>query len=203
MAKKIKISFFLLYAIILTILLCHKYYSYIKPIINNEILVANYLSIENPPTNKKNNVKDEPYLAILEIPKINLKRGFFNLKSNKNSVNKNITLIASSNMPDVAMGNLILAAHRGNSNVSFFDKLPLLEKGDAINIYYNNYKYTYIYDHNYDVLKDGTVELKRDYRKTTITLITCKEKNKDLQTVYIGYLKDKCYNDKKGVDYEE
>ena len=51
------------------------------------------------------------YIGYLEIPKINLKRGFVNPNSPDNDVSKNIQIIKSSDMPDVNKGNFILAAH--------------------------------------------------------------------------------------------
>ena len=54
------------------------------------------------------------YIGILEISKLGIKKGFLNLESPYNNVNKNVTLIEYSTMPDVENGNLILAAHSGN-----------------------------------------------------------------------------------------
>ena len=83
------------------------------------------------------------YIGYLDIPKINLKRGFVSLNSKYNSISYNVMLIKGSSMPDVKNGNLILAAHRGNSSVSFFDKLYKLNLGDEANVTYNDKIYTY------------------------------------------------------------
>lgn len=125
------------------------------------------------------------YIGYLDIPKINLKRGFVSLNSKYNSISYNVMLIKESSMPDVKNGNLILAAHRGNSSVSFFDKLYKLNLGDEANVTYNDKIYTYKLVNTYLEAKDGTIAIYRDENKTTLTLITCTRGDKKSQTVFI------------------
>ena len=125
------------------------------------------------------------YIGYLDIPKINLKRGFVSLNSKYNSISYNVMLIKGSSMPDVKNGNLILAAHRGNSSVSFFDKLYKLHLGDEANVTYNDKVYTYKLVNTYLEAKDGTIAIYRDENKTTLTLITCTRGDKKTQTVFI------------------
>lgn len=124
------------------------------------------------------------YIGYLDIPKINLKRGFVSLNSKYNSISYNVMLIKGSSMPDVKNGNLILAAHRGNSSVSFFDKLYKLNLGDEANVTYNDKVYTYKLVNTYLEAKDGTIAIYRDENKTTLTLITCTRGDKKTQTVF-------------------
>ena len=125
------------------------------------------------------------YIGVLEIDKLNLKRGFLNIESPYNNVNRNVTLIENSTMPDVDKGNLILAAHSGNCWVCYFDKLYTLSIGDNASVTYNGYKYIYELKNIYNVPKTGTVEVKRDPTKTVLTLITCTHGSDTEQTVYI------------------
>lgn len=125
------------------------------------------------------------YIGYLDIPKINLKRGFVSLNSKYNSISYNVMLIKGSSMPDVKNGNLILAAHRGNSSVSFFDKLYKLNLGDEANVTYNDKVHTYKLVNTYLEAKDGTIAIYRDENKTTLTLITCTRGDKKTQTVFI------------------
>lgn len=125
------------------------------------------------------------YIGYLDIPKINLKRGFVSLNSKYNSISYNVMLIKGSSMPDVKNGNLILVAHRGNSSVSFFDKLYKLNLGDEANVTYNDKIYTYKLVNTYLEAKDGTIAIYRDENKTTLTLITCTRGDKKTQTVFI------------------
>ena len=49
-------------------------------------------------------------------------------------------------------------------------------------------KYVYKIVNIYEVEKDGTVAIYRNYDKTTLTLITCTKNNDASQTVYIAEL---------------
>ena len=134
---------------------------------------------------------EDDYIAILEIPKINLKRGLLDINSEYNDVSYNVAIMETSLMPDIKNSNLILAAHNGNSPVSFFKDLESIGEKDMIYIYYNGYKYIYQIDNYYVVDKTGKVNIHRDKTKNTITLITCKNNTEDKQIVYIGYLINK------------
>ena len=61
------------------------------------------------------------YLGVLEIPKIGLKRGFYNVDSRYNNIRYNVAMVAGSDLPDVNNGNLILMAHSGNAYYSYFE----------------------------------------------------------------------------------
>ena len=126
------------------------------------------------------------YLAVIEIPKISLRRYLFYVNSKQNDDDKNIEVLKNSDMPSVKGGNLILAGHNGNTSVGHFKNLHKLVINDEIIIYYNNIKYVYKVSKIYDVLKTGTVGIKRDKSQNTVTLITCL--GNDRQLVVIGYL---------------
>ncbi len=132
-----------------------------------------------------NSKLEENYLGVLEIPKINLKRGFYSLTSKKNHVDKNIQMIETSMMPDVKDSNLILASHSGNSMISFFKNLDRLEYYDKAYVYYNKHKYVYKLIDIYNEKKDGTITIKRRKNQSNLTLITCDKKDNTLQNVYI------------------
>lgn len=133
-------------------------------------------------------IKDE-YVGILEIKKIKLKRGFYSIDSNKNNVDKNIMVISSSDMPDVNLGNLILASHSGNSNISYFKNLDKLEIGDIASVYYLKNKYDYKLVNYYEVDKTGVVQIIKNNDVNCLTLITCK-KNTNKQLVFIFELEN-------------
>lgn len=123
---------------------------------------------------------------VLEIPKINLKQQFYPNDKEKNKVDKGIQVIETSKMPN-QKGNLILAAHSGNSSIAYFKNLDKLNINDVVYVHYKNKNYQYIIKDIYDVEKTGYIDIKRNKNKQTLTLITCK-KNTNKQTVYIGYL---------------
>lgn len=131
------------------------------------------------------------YIGTIEIDKISLKRGFLDISSPYNNVDRNVTVIQQSSFPNVDKGNLILAAHSGNCSICYFDKLYKLSVGDKAIVYYKNYKYSYKLKSIYNVPKTGEVEIRRDPSKTVLTLITCTHNSDTEQTVYIFELSKK------------
>ena len=125
------------------------------------------------------------YVGTLEIPKINLKKGFLDINSPYNHVNKNVTVIQTSSYPDVDKGNFILAAHTGTGSACFFTKLHNLQIGDLAYIDYKQKKYTYKLVNIYTQPKTGYISIYRDTNKTTLTLVTCTKNVKTTQTIFI------------------
>ena len=165
-----------------------------------ENLVEKFLikEINEQPSETENTTIETPkrqnstnYSMVIEIPNIGLKKGLCSIGQECNAVSKNIQIIKESDMPNVTNGNLILAGHNGNSNVSFFNKLDQMDIGNKINIYYKGIKYEYKLNNFYDIDKNGKATIYRDYDKTTLVLITCKKNTKDKQVVYIAYLNNK------------
>lgn len=133
-------------------------------------------------------VSPEGYIGYLEIPKINLSKGFVAKDSPDNDVDKNLYISPKSDYPDVKNGNFIIAAHSGTGWRAFFNDLYKLEKGDRVNISYKNRDYTYVIDDIYKQQKTGTVSINRNQKKNTLTLVTCTNNDSTTQTIYIAYL---------------
>ena len=144
----------------------------------------------DPNTNEKIKVTYS-YIGTLEIPKLKLNKGFLNIDSPYNNVDRNVTVINNSTYPDEENSNLILAAHSGNCSICFFDKLYKLSLKDKATINYKGYKYTYVLKDIYNVKKTGKVEIRRNKKKTVLTLITCTHNSDTEQTVYIFELDKK------------
>lgn len=136
-------------------------------------------------TTKDEEVTYEYYLAKLEIPKIGLSRGFYDKTSSLNRLSINIKMLKESAYPDTNNGNVILAAHSGNYYNSYFGNLYKLSIGDVAYLYYKNSKYTYKITNIYNEPKDGSVIVKRNPNKNTLTLITCTKDDEAHQTIYI------------------
>ena len=141
--------------------------------------------IKEQPKQEEKKTSNYNYIGVLEIPKINIKRGFLNIKDKGNNVNKNLQVIKGSDMPNVKNGNLIIAAHSGNSYISYFKNLHKLSNDDVAYVYFNNIKYTYKVAGKYDAEKNGKVTIHRDNKKNTLTLNTCSQTDKTKQIVYI------------------
>lgn len=141
--------------------------------------------IKEQPKQEEKKTPNYNYIGVLEIPKINIKRSFLNIKDKGNNVNKNLQVIKGSDMPNVKNGNLIIAAHSGNSYISYFKNLHKLSNDDVAYVYFNNIKYTYKVAGKYNAEKNGKVRIHRDNKKNTLTLITCSQTDKTKQIVYI------------------
>ena len=168
-----------------------------KSIVNNqedeEVIVTDanteIIPVEEEPETTKaptyqNTIKKE-YIGYLKIDKINLNQGLVSKNSYYNNVDRNIQILKESDYPDKENGNVILAAHSGSGSISFFKNLYRLNIKDEAVIYYNGYVYTYQIVNIYNVAKNGTVQIKRDVLKNTLTLITCTHNSETEQTVYI------------------
>lgn len=140
------------------------------------------------PEKPQETVITESFIAVLEIPKIELKKGIYQIGSRYNTVSRNVAILSPSDYPDVEGGNFVLAAHSGNGYLSFFRNLYKLVTGDYAYIYYNNHKYTYKITYIYYQPKTGTINVYRPYGKTTLMMITCTKDDESSQTVYVAEL---------------
>lgn len=163
-----------------------------QTIYNDEVVEDEELSDEEleeePKEEQKKEYTYEEYAGILDIPKINLYKGFYNKTSNLNNVKFNLYVLKESDYPDITNGNLIIAGHSGNYNNSYFANLYQLELNDTIIVHYKSKDYTYKITKIYNEEKTGTVRILRDRNKTTLTLITCTKDDNYHQTIYIAEL---------------
>ena len=156
---------------------------------NEDIVNNNQASIVESEDEKNNNKIVENYIAYLRIPKIELNRGYYNITSKLNNVNKNIYVHPASTCPNNVSGNnLILASHSGSSSISYFKKLYKLELEDDVYLEYNGKTFHYKIKNIYTVPKDGTVALRVKQDASTISLITCTKGDSKTQTIYISEL---------------
>lgn len=159
----------------------------INEIINDEIINNNQGETNKKPTT----TVTYNYIGYLEIPKINLKKGFVDKNSKDNHVDKNISIMKDSVYPNKDGSLMVMASHNGTCSVCYFKNLKKLARNDVIYIYYNEVKYTYKLVNIYEVPKTGKVSIYRNSRKTTLALVTCKWGTKDTQVVYIAELQNK------------
>lgn len=136
---------------------------------------------------EKKEVKKEiyNYIGVLEIPKINFKRGFLEINDKNNTVNKNIQVLKDSTMPNIDNHLLIIAGHSGNGRTAFFKDIDKLKKKDKLYVYYENKKYIYEITKIYEEEKDGNISIgKNNY--STLVLTTCSQTDDDKQLVIIS-----------------
>lgn len=207
MSKDKKIVISIIIVIIGLIILCSEYFNskkiavydymnelyYTKENIETEEIIEENNKEEDSEENNtsyKFDIKEDEsiYIGYLSIPDINLKKGFTKKESKYNTISKNIQILSASDYPDKENGNVIFAAHSGNSSVSYFNKLYLLNKDALVYVTYNNVTYTYKITDIYTVKKSGEIEIKSNKNKSNITLITCTKNDNTTQTVYLGEL---------------
>lgn len=152
---------------------------------NNKVIEETEQVVEEQPVH----VNYENYIGVLEIKKINLKRGFYSKTSRNNNVNRNIQVLNESDMPNIENGNVIIAGHSGSSYVSFFKNLNKLDLYDEAIIYFEGKQYNYQLKNKYEIDKTGQAVIKRNKEKNVLTLITCKH-NTNKQIVFIFELNE-------------
>ena len=140
--------------------------------------------------NNKSNASQNEYVAVVEIPSINLKRGLVSKDSPLNNIKYNISILPESDTPDSVDGNVILASHSGNTRVAFFKDLYKLKLSEYVYIYYDKYKYTYEIIEIDNQEKTGTISIK-NANYPTLILTTCNQQDKNKQLVISAKLIDK------------
>ena len=124
--------------------------------------------------NQGNQIRIEKtsYLLVLEIPRINLKEGVYNIDDYRNNISLNVSILPTSILPNEKNSVLLLAAHSGTAANAYFKNLHKLNLGDKINIYYDGLIYQYEINNIYTKDKNDDFYLKK-YDKKTLILITC------------------------------
>ena len=159
----------------------------------NVEVVENVPITQDVATTVEDPVVEEPidyskYLGVLEIPRVHLKRGFYNTDNKYNDIKYNVMFLPGSDLPDVQNGNLILVAHSGTGYNSYFRYLYRLNIGDTASVTYNGNVYNYRIVNIYNVDKVGWVDVIRNESKTCLTLITCTKDDDNHQTIYVAEL---------------
>lgn len=126
-------------------------------------LIETYFNKDGNPKVKQ----DDSYYGILEIPKIDFKRGYYSNDDYRNNIDSNVTLIDVVDDKDY-----IFAAHSGYGSKAYFNNIQFLDRDDIINLYINNSKYVFKVDKKYLNNKQGKVNIINGNKKRVI-LVTC------------------------------
>ena len=126
--------------------------------------------------------KDE-YVGTIEIPKIKLKGGFYDLNNNKNTIDKNITLLQKDE------NTIVLAAHSGNTYIAYFNNINKLKEKDLIILDYKHSKTVYEVYSKYLDKKDGQIKIAKD-NKQKLILVTCNNNDKKNYLVIESHKKE-------------
>ena len=169
-------------------------YHYCVDKINKELVNTSLEEISNEEISINSSIKPisvkETYLGILEIPKIKLTKGFYNVDSVNNDVNKNVQLLKESVMPDNDNSMVFLAAHSGNSYLGYFKNIDKLVMDDEIFLYYKNKKYTYSIMQIMEQEKNGTIMVKKNAHEKILVLTTCSKKSEKQLVIKARLIKE-------------
>lgn len=160
--------------IIIICYLCCCYY-----ITNNKITLINIKS----PSWISNGIKPvEMPIAQLTIENIGINKFIYNFNSELNNVEKNVTILDQSILPNKANSIIFLAAHSGNSSISYFEKLYKLKINDTISFKYKNNDYLYQIVDIYEEVKNGYIGVNKR-KENQLILTTCSPLHKNKQLI--------------------
>lgn len=113
---------------------------------------------------------------------MNLYQPLFNLNSDKNNVDKNITILKESILPPNKSSIIFIAAHSGTGPLAYFNKLDKLEKNDKIILNLNKRKYVYKVKDIWESKKNGYINVNKEIENQLI-LTTCSPTKNNYQLI--------------------
>lgn len=124
---------------------------------------------------------DIDQIGSLKIKKLNINQSLYKLDSEKNNIEKNVTILKDSIMPDQKESIVFLAAHSGTGKIAYFEELNQLTVGDIINLEYKNKKYEYQINKIWEENKNGYIHInKEDSNQLVLTTCSPTKINKQL-----------------------
>jgi len=124
----------------------------------------------------------------LIIKKINIDNNLYKTTSKLNNVDKNITILNNSIEPNNKNSIMFIAAHSGNSDISYFKDLDKLNINDEIILFYKNKYYHYIINKIWEENKNGYIHVTKEDNKQLV-LTTCSPKHENKQLIINSTLK--------------
>lgn len=154
----------------------------VSSISTNDIIIKNHKPKELP-------------IAKVKIPRLNINHDIYDLNSSYNNVEKNVTLLDGSILPNKKNSIIFLAAHSGNSKISYFNHLNKIKPKEKVTFYYDNYKYIYQVINIKEENKNGYIKINKR-KENQLILTTCSTNNKEKQLIVESMLikKEKYHN---------
>ena len=166
--------------IIIYLLSCYKIYNYFN---NNKVITRN---IRTTTKIGYNQIKDDSKGKII-INKINLSNNLYDINSKNNNVEKNVTILKGDFEEENGM--VVIAAHSGNSKISYFQNLDKLQTNDIVTVLYNNKTYNYIIKDIWNTKKNGEITIPNVNTKQLV-LTTCSPHKNNYQLIINCILKE-------------
>ena len=106
----------------------------------------------------------------------------YDINNPKNNIEQNIQILKESILPPNKNSIVFLAAHSGDSNISYFNNLDELKQKDIIQLKINNKTYTYQIKSIYKQKKNGYINVNKEIEDQLI-LTTCDPNNNKYQLI--------------------
>ena len=127
--------------------------------------------------------KDNNYIyAKLIIDKIGINKNLYEIDNPNNNIEKNITILKESIMPDKKNSIVFIAAHSGTGEIAFFEELDKLEENDEVILIYNNKKYIYKVLNIWEENKNGYINVNKE-KENQLILTTCSPHKENYQLI--------------------
>lgn len=111
------------------------------------------------------------------IPKIRINQPLYNMNSEKNNVEENVTILKGSIAPNEPNSIMFIAAHSGTGKIAYFENLDDLKENDEVILEWNQEKYYYTIKNIYEQPKDGYINGKIEKKKQLVLTTCCPKKN--------------------------
>ncbi len=121
--------------------------------------------------------QEEKPIGNIIINKIGINKPLYNINSEHNNIEENITILEGSTYPDKDNSILFIAAHSGTGEIAFFNDLDKLQLNDEITIKYNNKDYIYQINNIYEQEKNGYISGTRENKKQLVLTTCCPNKD--------------------------
>lgn len=148
------------------------------------ILILTIISHKKPIIKENNisNIKSEEIIGSIIIEKLNINMPLYDINNPKNNIEQNIQILKESILPPNKNSIVFLAAHSGDSNISYFNNLDELKQKDIIQLKINNKTYTYQIKSIYKQKKNGYINVNKEIEDQLI-LTTCDPNSNKYQLI--------------------
>ena len=130
--------------------------------------------------NKKE--ENDNIIGYIKIDKLNINEKLYKINSSENNVDKHVTILKESVLPDKENSIVFIAAHSGTGDIAYFKDLDKLKIRDNIILNINKKNYTYTVKEMWEDPKNGYININKEKEKQLI-LTTCSPNNSKKQLI--------------------
>ena len=130
--------------------------------------------------NKKE--ENDNIIGYIKIDKLNINEKLYKINSSENNVDKHVTILKESVLPDKENSIVFIAAHSGTGDIAYFKDLDKLKTRDNIILNINEKNYTYTVKEMWEDPKNGYININKEKEKQLI-LTTCSPNNSKKQLI--------------------